>query len=97
MDEKLKAAAAQARAECFAARTECFAALKMQPDSAPFAALEMQPDSTPEQRAMYSKCSKEGLLAMLDAYNNISKQRKLTKDDREHLHAIMMACKQYSS
>ena len=97
MDEKLKAAAAQARAECFAARTECFAALKMQPDSAPFAALEMQPESTPEQRAMYSKCSKEELLAILDSYNNIRKQRKLTKDDREHLHAIMMACKQYSS
>ena len=76
MDQKLKAAAAQARAECIAART---------------AAMTV----TPEQRAMYSKCSKEELLALIDAYNNLRKQRKLTKDDCEHLHAIMMACKQY--
>ena len=76
MDDKLKAAAAQARAECFAARTAA-----------------MPP--TPEQRAMYSKCSKEELLAFVDEYNNLRKQRELTKNDCEHLHAIMNACKQY--
>ena len=44
---------------------------------------------------MYSKCSKEELLAFVDEYNNLRKQRELTKNDCEHLHAISVACNQY--